>query len=138
MLFEILQEINNYFDVDRRFGGFEVVGGQLTGAEGFLREGQWYRIVGSVFNDGVHRYGDCDLSDERFDGSVWALAVPPAVVALADEIRLWKQRNDGANTAFVSESFGGYSYERAKDTTGAPMGWQGVYRQSLNKWRRMP
>lgn len=46
----------------------------------FLQEGQYFRVVGSVFNDGLYQYPTKDMIDEIFDGAVWALAVPKAVL----------------------------------------------------------
>ena len=55
-------------------------------------------------------------ADERFEGAVWALAVPPAVIALAGEITEWQEKNgEAVLSPYTSESFGGYSYTRATD-----------------------
>ena len=88
MLTELCHELKNYFLRDRvndiHPGSYTISGGDIEPLS-FLAEGQYYRIVGSIFNDGVHKYGDATdtLDDETFEGAVWAMAVPPAVVALA-------------------------------------------------------
>jgi hypothetical protein len=104
----------------------------------FLQEGQYYRICGSVFNDGLHKYGESDLRDETFTGTVWALAIPKAVVELAAEIEAWQEKNgEAAQSPFASESFGGYSYTKATDAnTGAPVTWEAAFRSQLNPWRK--
>ena len=106
----------------------------------FLQNGQYYRICGSVFNDGLHRYGDIEdkLQNETFTGTVWALAIPKAVVELAVKIEEWQTKNEEAVTSpFSSESFGGYSYTKATDsTTGAVATWETVFRAQLNPYRK--
>ena len=106
----------------------------------FLQNGQYFRICGSVFNDGLHRYGDIEdkLQNETFTGTVWALAIPKAVVELAVKIEEWQTKNEEAVTSpFSSESFGGYSYTKATDsTTGAVATWETVFRAQLNPYRK--
>lgn len=104
----------------------------------FLKDGQYYRICGSVFNDGLHKYGDENLQNETFTGSVWALAIPKAVFELAEKIEQWEEKNgEASRSPYNSESFGGYSYSKATDaTTGEQATWQTVFRAQLNKWRK--
>lgn len=136
MLETVLQNLNNWFLVPDgvHAGEFTVQGGQLTLP--FLQTGQYFRVVGSVFNDGLHQYPVADLTDETFTGSVWALAVPKAVIELAEEIDAWKTKN-GDPGPFTSESFGGYSYSKATNASGMAVGWQDVFKSRLNDWRRI-
>ena len=53
MLTEICQELKNWFDLERHFGVFTIENGELSLP--FLMDGQYYRICGSVFNDGVQK-----------------------------------------------------------------------------------
>lgn len=136
MLEEILNNIHNFFVVPGGVhrGTFSISSG-TTEIDG-LQDGQFFRIVGSVFNDGVHRYPDSNLTDETFTGEIWFMAVPPALLALANTIEEW--RNTHQPTEFVSEAFGGYSYTRGTNgNTGVPMGWQDVFRGQLNAWRKI-
>lgn len=107
----------------------------------FLQDGQYYRICGSVFNDGLHKYGDTSdmLQDETFTGAVWALAVPKAVVDLAGKIEEWQEKNgEAVASPFTSESFGGYSYTKATDSkTGTAATWETVFRSQLNPYRKL-
>ena len=142
VLTELCQELRNWFDLDRRYGEFEISGGALTAD--FLKDGQYFRIKGSVFNDGVHKYGDDELTDEIFTGQVWAMGVPKAVIQLADDIDDWKAKYESvdsqAMSPFQSESFGGYSYSKgsAGSASGsAPTGWKAVFSSSLNRWRKI-
>ena len=137
MLTEVCAEIRNYFVKDIHNGTFEIVGGKITPLD-FIQENQYFRIVGSVFNDGVYKYTDkLELTDEKFIGSVWAMAVPPSVVALAEEIKKFNESDEAKPSAYTSESFGGYSYSKATDENGAPIGWKKVFASRLNKYRRI-
>lgn len=139
MLEEILAHIHNYFVVDMIEGDFEISSGSLT--LDFLKEGQYFRILGSVFNDGVYQYPASDLTDEKFSGTVWAMAVPPAVIALALEIETWTEKyGDALNSPYQSESFGGYSYSKSSggaSAVDASVGWRDVFRSRLNRWRKI-
>ena len=138
MLTELLAEIRNYFEVPngRRFGKFTISGGSIAPLD-FLQEGQYFRIVGSVFNDGVYQYPAASLTDEVFEGAVWAMAVPPTIIALSAEIEEYNKSDAGKASPFTAESFGGYSYTKATDATGAPISWQKAFASRLNKWRKL-
>ena len=138
MLTEICAEIRNYFEVPngRHFGTFTISGGSIAPLD-FLQEGQYFRIIGSVFNDGVHKYGEANLTDEKFDGAVWAMAVPPAVVDLSEKIKAYNDSDAGKASPYTSESFGGYSYTKATDASGAPISWQKAFASRLAKWRKL-
>ena len=93
MLEQVLMNIRNWFTVEGGIhsGTFSIKDGGITLP--FLADGQYFRIIGSVFNDGLHQYPATDLVDEEFSGVIWALAIPPAVVDLADEIQKWQEKN---------------------------------------------
>ena len=138
MLTELLAEIRNYFEVPngRHFGTFTISGGSIAPLD-FLQEGQYFRIVGSVFNDGVYQYPATSLTDEVFEGAVWAMALPPSIIALAAEIKAYNDSDAGKPSPFTSESFGGYAYTKATDANGAPIGWQKAFASRRNKWRKL-
>lgn len=138
MLEQVLGEIHNWFVREVVEGDFTISGGRLLPPDGpALQDGQYLRVVGSVFNDGLHRWPVADLADEEFHGEVWALAVPQEVVDLAGVIDDWDAKN--APGPYVSESFGGYSYTRATNgATGQAAGWRDRFRQELNRWRKVP
>lgn len=146
MLNELCAELRNYFlrdythpDKYIHYGEFTVLGGAIQSLP-FLKNGQYFRIIGSAFNDGVHKYGDSSdvLTDETFEGAVWEMFVPPAVVALADEIAAWNASNaETINSPYQSESFGGYSYTKAIAGTGQlSTDWQVHFADRLNPYRR--
>ena len=138
MLENVLSHLKNWFLIpDGVHGGtYTIENGTLNLP--FLQNGQYYRICGSIFNDGLHKYGDAGLQDETFTGSVWALAIPRAVIDLAEEIAEWQKKNGEASKSPVtSESFGGYSYSKATDAaTGGAVTWQTAFRVELNQWRK--
>ena len=133
MLEEILAHINNYFVVSKQKGGYEISNGTISLP--FLQTNQYFQIVGSVFNDGVYKYPVSDLTDESFTGEVRAMAVPPAVSALTDEITTWSVKNEPS--AYTSESFGGYAYSKATNKNGVAAQWQDVFAKQLNRWRKL-
>ena len=133
MLEAVLTHLNNWFAREMYAGDFTVTGGRLALPD--LAEGQYFRIVGSVFNDGLHQYPSTDLTDETFTGAVWALAVPKSVVALAGEIKAWSTKNQAG--AYASESFGGYSYTRATNSKGRAVGWQDAFAARLAPYRKL-
>ena len=139
MLEQVLMNIRNWFSVDGGIysGTFTIKDGGITLP--FLANGQYFRIVGSVFNDGLHQYPEDDLVDETFNGTIWALAIPPAVVDLADKISKWQEKNGEASTSpYQSESFGGYSYSKATDAeAGGAVTWQCVFKRQLSAWRKI-
>ena len=142
MLDELCAEIRNYFvesESDKHAGTYTINGGTFSPPIDFLKAGQYFRVVGSALNDGVYKNDGCGvLTDEEFDGSIWAMSVPPAVVALADRIRDYKDSDAAKPTPFVSESFGGYSYSKGQNAAGAANNsWQAVFADELRKWRRI-
>lgn len=143
MLTELCAELKNYF---LRDGLKDIHPGEYTISNGsidlpFLLNNQYYRIVGSVFNDGVHKYGDTHdvLTDETFVGAVWAMALPLSVIALSNEIDAWNTQNaDILSSPYTSESFGGYSYSKASGVSGGgAFTWKDQFASRLSKWRRL-
>ena len=139
MLEQVLMNIRNWFPVKGGIssGTFTIKDGGITLP--FLADGQYFRICGSVFNDGLHQYNVLDLIDETFNGTIWALAIPKAVIELADEIQKWQEKNGEASVSpYQSESFGGYSYSKATDAeTGGAVTWQSAFKQQLSAWRKI-
>ena len=140
MLTEICQYIRNWFEVSRVFGTFKITDGVLTDGGGMapLSFGQYYRVVGSMFNDGVHQMGsdDTTLVDEEFTGAVWIMAIPPSFLALVKDIESWCTANRSViDSPYQSESFGGYSYTKGGAAQGAT--WQGQFYARLSPWRKL-
>lgn len=142
MLDELCADICNYFvksENDKHAGTYTINGGMFSPPLDFLKAGQYFRVVGSALNDGVYKNDGCGvLTDEEFDGAVWAMSVPPAVIALADRIKEYMDSDAAKPSPFVSESFGGYSYSKGQNAAGAANNsWQAVFADELRKWRRI-
>ena len=139
MLTEICAELRNWFVVPDgvHIGTYTISGGSIAPLD-FLQEGQHFRIVGSVFNDGVYQYPATSITDEVFEGAVWAMAVPPTLVALSAEIEEYNNSDVGKPSPYASESFGGYSYTKFTDGNGGDGSrWQKAFASRLNKWRKL-
>lgn len=144
MLSSLCKELNNWFDTHRYFGAFTISDGALEQDLG-LQEGQYFRIVGSTFNDGVYQYPAEDLKEEQFEGAIWAMAIPAEVIALAAKIEEWQAKYGGVDSEnmspYNSESFGGYSYSKggggSSDGSSAAGTWQGAFASELKKYRKV-
>lgn len=155
MLTDLCQELRNWFDRDMpKFAGtfhihnsdiFKVA---IDGSETSIRslglaDNQYFRIYGSVFNDGVIQYTRTSiqaLTEEQYDGAVWFMAVPPSVILLNSKIDDWQTKyGDASFSPYTSESFGGYSYSKGSNSAGSGNAntWQNAFKSELNKWRKL-
>lgn len=133
---DVCAEIRNYFVVPDgiHIDTFTVENGSIVLP--FLARGQYFRIVGSVYNDGVYTYPAQNLKDETFRGGVWAMAPSKEFLALVDEINAYTQTDAARATPYQSESFSGYSYA-LKTGKNDPTAWQTVFAKRLNRWRKL-
>ncbi len=154
MLTEICNYLKNWFtrkpdgsDFPKYTGNFQISEGQIVnemGQELPIQTDQYFRILGSVFNDGVHKY-PATLKDEVFNGEVWEMGVPVDVQAIAKEAAEWMKKYGSADSAamspFSSESFGGYSYSKASGSSGggsqAGVTWIDVFRSRLSRYKKI-
>lgn len=145
MLTQICAEIKNYFckEEDRIIGDFSIVDGSIVPSVD-LADDQYFRVVGSVFNDGVHKNGDALIDEDEFHGAVWKMRIPQDVIQLAEEIADWQTKNaDAINSPYSSESFGGYSYTKSggysggSDKVGSDWRNQASFAARLNPYRRI-
>lgn len=137
MLNELCLELNNFFEYARYIGEVTIENGNVQTE--LLQDGQYFRIVGSVFNDGVYQYPESDLHDETYYGGLWAMAVPKEVIALADEIAEWGEKYQSVESMspYTAESFGGYSYQKATNQNGGTVTWKDVFADRLKGWRKL-
>lgn len=150
MLTLLCEYLRNWFDEEciKVIGKITIADGEISVRNNpiTLKNGQFFRIIGSVYNDGVHQYPDQELFDETFDGAVWEMRVPREVVALAEDIAKWRDKyekyDSPAMSPFNSESFAGYSYSKSTGASG-PSGnesansWQSAFKSRLNMWRKL-
>lgn len=150
MLQQLCENIHNYF-VQKLFPGeFEIA--ESTISLPFLLDGQRFLISGSVLNDGMYTYHEAGikndddtvavgLQDETWTGTICALAVPPAVIALSGEVQAWVDANgEAVSSPYQSENvIGVYSYTKASGGSGAggSVTWQDVFKDRLNRWRKV-
>lgn len=151
MLSELCRELKNWFDrgQPKIIGDFTISNHTILDDKfsGAIQPNQYFRIVGSVFNDGVYCFNESlELRDETFHGAIWLMAVPHEVVHLSEDIDAWIDKYGGVDSAamspFNSESFGGYSYSKGSVSTSAsgtynPSSWQSVFASRLNRWRKI-
>ncbi len=147
MMDRICQFINNDFaDPGEALRGlFTVAGGSIDLPA--AAPGQYVRVIGSRFNDGIYQTPLSGLTDETFEGEIRLMRVPRAVRDLAQEIAAWDARYGEAGLSpYAEESFNGYHYKKAQQTrrvgsqsvtqTDAPT-WQRVFAERLRRWRRI-
>lgn len=158
MLQQVLEYLNNYFAEDDagtpyhvERGTFAIPGGLVSLP--FLQDGQRFEITGSALNDGVYTYHPGTVTDdddiagaalmpETFTGTITALAVPPALRKLSDEIRVWVDKyGDVVNSPYQSEDvIGVYSYVKAQNSKvggqDPTMGWQTQFGKRLKRWKK--
>ena len=144
MLTEICAYLHNYFDYERHSGEISIVNGNIfcNGKKITLEEGQYFalfrnRIPLGVFNEVP--------ADKNFEGSVWLMDVPKAIIDANAWAEAWVTQNGAAtseaNSAFQSESFGGYSYNKGTNASGK--GGMSVFDNAqfsrmLNPYRKLP
>ena len=145
VLTEVCDYLNNYF-WEKKIKGHFVISGGILNVSG-VKNGQYFRILGSTFNNGIHQYPiteDNKLIDEEFDGYIWALAIPQTVLAIAEDIGKWQNEYGSGDSAamspFNSESFNNYSYSKNGNenaNSGSNVTWQDVFSGRLNKYRKL-
>jgi hypothetical protein len=134
-LTDLCEELRNWFDVSRHYGTFEIKNGTLD--LDFLQEGQYFRIIDSVFNEGVHQYPADGLKDEKFHGAVWALAIPQNVIDTLESMNEWEEKNKEAlDSPYSSESFGGYSYSKGSEEN-SKMAVYNAFKRALSRWQKI-
>ena len=138
MLTEICAELRNWFVVPNgvHIQAYTISGGSIAPLD-FLQEGQYFRIIGSVFNDGVYQYPAASLTDEVFEGAVWAMSLPPDLIALSAEIEEYNKSDAGKASPYISENFGGYGYTKATGSNGKVLTWKSVFADALNRYRKL-
>lgn len=132
--------LRNWFirRTDMQFGEFTIDGGRFMPPV-HIEDGRYFRIIGSVFNDGCYRMTrTLSLQDETFSGAVWLMRVPPEVCALLAEINDWEQKfGEISLSPYQSESFGNYSYTKRSAGNADSADWTSIFGAKLAKWRKL-
>lgn len=136
-LYKFCLETRNFFEVDIQCGSFSIISGGIALPD-FISENQYFRIVGSKFNDGVYKNNPGELGKlipEDFKGAIWGMAVPPDVIDLVNRISEWEQKYFAIlNSPYTSESFDGYSYSKSADKKTS---WKSQFASEINSYRRL-
>ena len=151
-IYDLCLECRNFFapaskKFDRSFihnGSFTIQNNEIQPLD-FLRDGQYFRIVGSAVNDGVYAKtteGMSMLQDETFTGQIWEMSVPKPFLELLRVISEWQEINEKAKSEnmspFTAESFAGYSYQKgSSQKSGNSVSWQEQFQKQLSQYRRL-
>lgn len=140
MLGEVCAYLRNYFYYgEPMIGKIEIANGALIEPYG-LKVNQYFRIVGSMFNDGVYQYPLTTLKDEVFDGAIRGMAVPSELISLISDIDAWQTKyGQSVNSPYAAESISATGYSRSKgsaDSVGS-IGWQNAFSKRLARWRKL-
>ena len=158
-------ECHNYFEISKEIGDFTIENGIISLP--FLCENQFFRIVGSKFNDGVYIYGkdhiirDATWEDVLKDNANWNELKDEKWGELkrhelTDETfhgGIWPMRMPVAFMNLAKE-IEEYNYSDAAKpspyasesisghysyTKGSPAdnAWQNVFKNKLNRWRKV-
>ncbi len=140
MLTEICQYLHNWFIKDRtdiHLDTFKIENGAVVPSFE-IKIGQYFRIIGSTFNDGVYKFPTSDLKDEIFDGAVWTMHVPPQLITLSEEIKGWTDTNSSnTDNIYESESFGGYTYKLRTGANGGKYTWKDAFESELKAYKKI-
>lgn len=144
MLTELCRTLNHYWKIADYTGNYALTDGVLTlPSEAAPVVGQSLYIRG-LLNDAVCSVvsvgdGTATITSDTALASdtikyVALLAIPPAMKAISEEIADWQLKN-GAS-AYVSESFGGWSGTKAQGANGVQT-WQEHFQQRLLPYKRL-
>lgn len=148
MITEVCLYLKNWFDWNQPkfYGKFRIKDGVLASYNDdmSIAAGQYFRIIGSVFNDGVYKFGEEELQDEEFTGAVWLMAVPKDFLGLVKDIDDWQKLYGDIASAnmspYQSESFGGYSYSKGgsgSSSDSAIPTWKSIFRDRLWRYKKI-
>ena len=138
-LIEVCQYLRNWFTdlLEMYHGHITIENGALVESYG-LKPNQYFRIVGSVFNDGIYQYPLTMLQDESFDGSIWRMSVPPDLIQLISEMNTWEGKNNLVlNSPYQSESKADYSYSLRTNSNGKSISAIDQFSNRLARWRKI-
>ena len=144
-LTELCGYLKNYFEQKKYIGDVTIADGRVSfDGDSELLDGQYIRIVGSVFNDGVYQWKTDtaipNLVDEAFNGGVWALAIPKELISVLAEITAWEAKYAGACASpMYSETISSNSYTYTKgnpESTKQNTAFN-TFASKLNRWKKI-
>ena len=133
----VMRQCRNFFQTGYVDGTFSITGNRLP-----VDDAPWVYVSGSAYHDGVWKLADGYLTgrdvdglpDETFTGRVWILNPPADFLDLCAEIVDYEKKNPLG--AYVSESFGAYSYTR-NYRAGMDQSWAAMFSAQLAPYRKM-
>lgn len=140
MLYKILNEINNFFEVNTDGVVMVFSAKTITGSFDYTYyANQYVRINGSLLNDGVYKVvslvgnvltiEETLISEDTSDlAYISGLSVPNDLISLATEISTF---NTNSEIGVVSESQGNRSATYSDGT------WQGIFKAKLAPYRKL-
>ena len=131
MLFEVMKLCRNFFTGEHEDGVFKIENGTVS----LSFKSQYVLIEGSAFNDGLYAYPLEGLEDEEFNGCMTAVNPPKDFLSLVEEIEAYRSKYE--ISPFISESFGGYSYQRGTNGNGKPVSWADAFKDRLKVWTKI-
>ena len=146
MLTEICQYLHNYFEYEKLFGDVIVTASSVSanGKIVALEEGQYFALFRGRIPLGIFKNGD-ELKPRHFEGAVWLLDIPDAILNADTWAENWKAKNGSvdsvANSALNSESFKGYSYSKGTNKEGkdgSSIFDNAQFSAMLNPYRKLP
>ena len=138
-LYDILLYCNNFFDITREFGNYEIDNNKILfePTEDYY-VGQYVRIKNSIFNDGVYQILTVESDGLTIDATltnedtrrivVYGLAIPNDFLSLTTNIIA-----NGKTTNVKSESISRYSVSYG----GNGSAWQNVYKDQLAPYKKL-
>lgn len=152
VLEQICAYINNHFThkngvpIAAQTGVVVIADGALTTIDDqpvdIIKPGNYYLILGSDFNDGIHQHPDTGLTDETFTGTIYKMVPPPDFLRVASDIEAWQQKyGERVASPYQSEDvIGVYSYQlkaTGKTTRESTASWQNTFGDQLKRWRKL-
>ena len=137
---DVCRTARNWFTPDsaRYVGAYTIQDGALDISALPVLEGQYIRVVGSALNDGVYQWPYTFAADESFNGCIWLMRVPAEFLHDCQRIAEWREKyEENADSPYVMESFGGYSYTKTTQSQNTDKGWVGQFSSVIRKWRKM-
>lgn len=131
MLYEVMRNVRNFFTAESVNDDFEIKDGTISLP--FIC--RYVLIEGSKFNDGLHQIPLNGLTNEEFKGRITAVNPPEDFLKLVEEIEAYQAKYE--NTPYVSESFGGYSYQKGTNGKGGVITWEDVFKIRLKVWKKI-
>ena len=139
-LYEIMQDVNNFFVVESEKINVEITSTTLIGDfENEYISGQYVLLQNSLLNDGVYKITNVTATILTLDATLQAedterimclsaLKIPPSFLNLANEIIA-----NGSNEGVQSESVSRYSVTYGEGGKS----WTSVYKKALDRWRKL-